>query len=118
MFKDITGGPYQKLYGPEPNVITIPLSSGEDLSGIWIKARFWDSDSWNSDDLFASFAEHPLGAYVPPIGERWTSPLIDSECVIGQRTGKSIYDEAESSLGYSYSVYPNTCRDIPPAEGF
>jgi LysM repeat protein len=127
-FKDITGGPFAQLYAPEPNAITIPVSPGEDLGAIWIEAKFWDSDTGagSSDDLFASFAEHPLGAYVPQLGQRWTcsgtslgcSSGPDWECAIHGQTGRSIFDEAKSSLVYTYSVYPNNCKDIPPETGF
>jgi LysM repeat protein len=118
MFSDMTGGNYPQIYGPEPNVITIPLYPGEDVSALWIKARFWDSDEASSDDLFASFAEHPLGVYIPQLGERWTNPSINPLCAIDQRTGWSIFDEARSSLSYTYSVYPNTCKDTLPSKGF
>jgi hypothetical protein len=129
-FKDMTGGPYPKIYGPEPYMITIPLSPGEDPGAIWIKARFWDSDpTWNPDDLYATFAEHPLGAYVPKMGEKWAmseawkdtdepTGYSESDCYARRTTGKSVSDEASSFLTFSYSVYPNNCRDKPPAEGF
>lgn len=128
-FKDMTGGPYPGIYGPEPYVITLPLSPGENPSAIWIKARFWDSDpTWNPDDLYATFAEQPLGAYVPKIGEKWAmsetwkdtgeyTGYSDYDCSTQMTSGKSITDEATSSLNFSYSIYPNNCRDKPPAEG-
>jgi hypothetical protein len=117
-FSDMTGGLYPQLYGPEPYVITIPLAPGEDLSAIWIKAKFWDSDPpGNPDDLYATFAEHPVGAFVPQLGERWTGG-DPTYCVITKYSGGSIFDEAESHLTYSFSVYPNTCRDTLPPKGF
>jgi hypothetical protein len=115
-FSDITGGPYKQLYAPEPNVITIPIAQDEDLGAIWIKARFWDSDSWSDDDLFATFAEHPSGAYVPKKGERWSGG--GPSCYQQVSTGISVFDEARSSIKFSYSVFPNTCWDIPPAKGY
>jgi hypothetical protein len=110
-FSDITGGPYKQTYGPEPYVITIPLDTGENVDSIWIKTRFWDHDDWSSDDLFGIHAEH-LPDYTPQIGERWP------ECYLTYTTGGSITDEAKSYLTFTYSIYPNKCRDIPPPEGF
>jgi len=117
-FADITGGPHKAIYGAEPYVITIPLSPGEDPSALWIKARFWDSDSWNPDDLVATFAEHPMNAYVPRSGERWNSGSATAYCTRRYNTGYSVTEEAKSTLSFTYTVYPNECRDIPPAEGF
>ncbi len=125
-FKALAGDTYTKLYAPEPNSITIPVYPGEDLSAIWFGAKFWDSDTGNSDDLFASFSEHPLGAYVPELGQRWTcsgsslgcSSGADWECAIHRGTGNFISDEATSSITFTYSVYPNNCKDIPPETGF
>jgi hypothetical protein len=111
-FSDMTtSGPYKQIYGLEPNVITIPLAYGEDVSAFWIKARFWDSDT-GSDDLYASFAEHPMSAYIPQMGARWP------KCYDSYGTGYFISDEAKSDLGFTYAVYPNICRDIPPETGF
>jgi hypothetical protein len=129
-FKDMTGGPYPSIYPPEPYVITIPLSQGENPGAIEIKARFIDSDpTWNPDDLFASFNEHPLGAFVPGPGKKWsmseTWPGLDTysgystyDCKTTQTSNKVYFDEAHSRMTFSYSVYPNECRDTPPATGF
>ena len=117
-FGQITGGPHLQAYGPRPYEITIPLSPGEDPSAIWIKARFWDSDSWNPDDLVATFAEHPFGAYVPEAGERWGCK--EGSCPYFREvwTGTSITDEARAKLKFRFAVYPNYARDLPPAGGF
>jgi hypothetical protein len=116
-FVDITGRPYPQLYPPEPNVITIPLSPGENLNAVWIKANFTDSDTWSSDDPFASFAERAVGAYVPQVGQRWTGgdPV---HCTVTRQSPYSNFDEAVSMLTFTFSVYPNPCRDIPPDQGF
>gem|GEM_PF-5417387 len=112
-FSDITGEPYLQKYGPMPNVITIPLSPDESPSSLWIRAKFWDYDDWpNPDDLFATFAEHPLLAYYPADGEMWISK--DSPCGVTITTGLSITSDARSRLTYTYSIYPNPCRDTPP----
>ena len=129
-FKDMTGGPYPGIYGPEPYVVTLPVSLGEDFNAIQIKAWFWDSDPpGNPDDLYATFSEHPLGAYIPKIGDKWTmsetwkdtgeyTGYSSYDCSTRITSGQSITDEATSFLNFSYSIYPNNCRDKPPAEGF
>ncbi len=129
-FKNMTGGPYPSIYGAEPFVITLPLSTGEDLYSVQVKAKFWDSDpTWNPDDLYASFSEHLLGAYVPKIGEKWemgetwkdtgeNTGYSTTDCSTHLTSDKFISEEATAFLNYSFTVYPNKCRDKPPAEGF
>jgi hypothetical protein len=109
-FSDITDGPYEQLYAPAPNVITIPLAPGVDVNDIgsmWIAAKFWDDDN----DLFASFSEHPAHSYIPQYGEKWP------ECEVTYTTGANITDSGLVKLTYTMAFYPNTCKDIPPADG-
>jgi hypothetical protein len=112
-FGDMTGETYKQLYGPAPNVITIPLApdvNDNDIGGMWISAKFWDHDD-NPDDLFASFYKHPAYSHIPQYGEKWP------ECEITYTTGASITDSARSTLTYTIAFYPNVCKDIPPADG-
>jgi hypothetical protein len=109
-FSDITDGPYEQLYAPAPNVITIPLAPDVDINDIgsmWIAAKFWDDDN----DLFASFSEHPAHSYIPQYGEKWP------ECEVTYTTGANITNSGWVKLTYTMAFYPNTCKDIPPADG-
>jgi hypothetical protein len=109
-FSDITDGPYEQLYAPAPNVITIPLAPDvdiHDIGSMWIAAKFWDDDN----DLFASFSEHPAYSYIPKLDEKWP------ECEVTYTTGANVTDSGWVKLTYTMAFYPNTCKDIPPADG-
>jgi LysM repeat protein len=105
-------GPYEQLYGPQPYVFTIPLTPGEDINDIWIRAKFWDYDEI-SDDLFASFSDHVRGAFSQG-SQKWQSGERWSTCDWTEVTINSITKDAKSNLTFSYIIYPNACLDRPP----
>lgn len=95
--------PYQKVYGPRPELFTIPLDD-ETADALWIRTRFWDDDPWpNSDDVFGMHSEHPF--------------MDKSQCSWSGRSAKTIDDDAISDISYTLAFYPNPCRDTPPDDG-
>jgi LysM repeat protein len=112
-FSDMTGGPYKQVYGSKPYVIDIPLSPGQDLTSLQVKAKFMDHDDPGGDDLIASLSQYLWGT-APAGTERWggsagcwetiTSPIL-------------LTGEAESTMELRFAVYPNICTDVPPPDG-
>lgn len=101
-------GYHKTLYGPEPHVIIIPLTAGQDVHAIPIQADFQDADGFSSDDLVAGILEYPLDAphYANP-NSKW------SECSVS-KTIDFAGKYASSHITYTYEYFPNKCMDLPP----
>ena len=107
-FEKIGGGSYyQAIYGAKPHVFTIPLAYDEDASALWIRSEFWDSDP-GEDDKFMRVSLHPDGAWQK--GEIWQHCSLEG-------SGGNIDNTANSTVFFTYALYPNRCHDIPPTSG-